>query len=148
MITPNRAAQGIIQDGICFECAVPAQHWHHVVPRALGGTKTLPLCEACHGKVHAHDFTNLGRLTRTALAVKKAKGERTGTIPYGYQLAADGKTLEAHEGEQAVVAVIRGLRAEGLALRAIAAELDARGLVSRSGGRWHLTQVVRVLAAA
>ena len=133
---------------ICFECDAPADHMHHVVPRVLGGTRTIPLCEGCHGKVHSRDMTGHRRLTKVALAVKKAKGERTGTIPYGYQLAADGKTLEAHEGEQAVVAVIRGLRAEGLALRAIAAELDARGLVSRSGGRWHLTQVVRVLEAA
>ena len=86
--------------------------------------------------------------TKAALAVKKAKGERAGTIPYGYQLGDDGVQLVPHEGEQAVVATIRGLRAEGLSLRAIAAELDARGLVSRSGGRWHLTQVVRVLEAA
>jgi 5-methylcytosine-specific restriction endonuclease McrA len=36
----------------CFECGAPAAHQHHVVPRSLGGTKTVPLCEGCHGKVH------------------------------------------------------------------------------------------------
>jgi DNA invertase Pin-like site-specific DNA recombinase len=31
--------------------------------------------------------------TKAALAVKKAKGERTGTVPCGYQLATDGQNL-------------------------------------------------------
>jgi hypothetical protein len=34
------------------------------------------------------------------------------------------------------------------ALRAMTAELERRGMTPRSGGRWHLTQVVRVLEAA
>lgn len=133
---------------LCFECNAAADHMHHVVPRVLGGTRTIPLCESCHGKVHSREMTGHRRLTKAALAVKKGKGERTGTIPYGYQLGADGVQLVPHEGEQAVIAVIRSLRTEGLSLRAITAELDSRGLVSRSGGRWHLTQVVRVLEAA
>lgn len=39
--------------GPCFECGKPAEHRHHVVPRSLGGTKTIPLCTPCHRKVHA-----------------------------------------------------------------------------------------------
>lgn len=90
----------------------------------------------------------IGARTKNAMAVKKAKGERVGAIPYGYQLGADGKTLEAHEGEQAVVAVIRSLKAEGLSLAAIADELGARGLTPREGGKWHKVRVWRVLEAA
>ena len=26
----------------CFECDVPAECDHHVVPRSMGGTKTVP----------------------------------------------------------------------------------------------------------
>ena len=90
----------------------------------------------------------IGARTKAAMAVKKAKGERVGAIPYGYQLAADGVQLVPHEGEQAVVAVIRELGAAGLSLRAIAGELEARALLPRSGGRWYATQVARVLEAA
>lgn len=133
---------------LCFECNATADHMHHVVPRVLGGTRTIPLCESCHGKVHSREMTGHRRLTKAAMAVKKGKGERVGAIPYGYQLADDGKTLMAHEGEQAVIAVIRSLRAEGLTLAAIAAELEARGLSARDGGRWYPMRVSRVLEAA
>lgn len=36
----------------CFECGEPSRHEHHVVPRKLGGTKTVPLCRRCHAKAH------------------------------------------------------------------------------------------------
>jgi hypothetical protein len=36
----------------CFECGAPAAHQHPLIPRRLSGTKTVPLCEACHDKVH------------------------------------------------------------------------------------------------
>ena len=42
--------------GTCFECGNAAHCKHHVVPESLGGTKTVPLCLVCHGKVHERDF--------------------------------------------------------------------------------------------
>ena len=37
----------------CWECGKNEEvHYHHVVPRSLGGTRALPLCLECHGKVH------------------------------------------------------------------------------------------------
>lgn len=36
----------------CFECGNPATENHHVIPKVLGGTKTVPLCTKCHMKVH------------------------------------------------------------------------------------------------
>ena len=129
----------------CFECDAPCDHMHHVVPRSLGGTRTVPLCERCHGLVHDR-LMNTRALTKAALAVKKSRGERLGgDVPYGWQLAADGVTLEHNEGEQAVVETVRTLRAEGLSLRAIAAELEARGLMARNGGSWHAKQVSRIV---
>ena len=35
-------------------------HKHHVVPRSLGGKKTIKICSVCHGKIHNLDFTNHG----------------------------------------------------------------------------------------
>ena len=66
-------------------------------------------------------------------------------VPYGKQLAADRVHLLDHPTEQAVVATVRALRASGLSYRAIAAELNRRGLTNRAGGRFRHTQVVRIL---
>lgn len=37
---------------VCFECGEPATEHHHIIPRVLGGKKTIPLCTCCHMKVH------------------------------------------------------------------------------------------------
>lgn len=90
----------------------------------------------------------IGARTRAALAVKRARGERVGHIPYGMQLAADGVHLEPHPGEQDVLAMVREYRAEGLTLRAIGRRLTSRGILPRSGGKWHPQTVARVADAA
>ena len=84
--------------------------------------------------------------TKAALGAKKARGERAGTISYGYRLAADGVRVEADEAEQGVLSVVRELRAAGLSHRAIVASLAARGLVSRAAAPFNQTQVARMLA--
>lgn len=86
--------------------------------------------------------------TKAALGVKKARGERVGGVSYGFRLAADGVHVEAHPEESAVVARVRALRAEGLTLRAIAADLDASGVLPRGGGRWHPQSVSNIARAA
>ena len=117
----------------CFECGAPADHEHHVVPRSLGGTRTVPLCALCHGKAHGRErgFRNTPELTRAALAAKRSRGEATSHAPYGYR-SEDG-VLVKDATEQAVVARVRALRAEGLSLRVIADALRAEGIVNRAG---------------
>jgi DNA invertase Pin-like site-specific DNA recombinase len=70
--------------------------------------------------------------TRAALAAKRAKGERTGTIPYGFTADAAGR-LEQHAAEQATIARVRELRAAGATFPAIVAQLRAEGVASRAG---------------
>ena len=77
---------------------------------------------------------------------KRKRGERVGDIPYGYQLAGDGVHLEPMAAEQGVMRQARELRGAGLSLRAVAAELEARGLMSRTGRRFAATQVARMVA--
>jgi len=117
----------------CFNCGSRADHDHHVVPRSLGGVATVPLCHACHGKAHGRErgFRDTNELTRAALAVKRARGEATSHAPWGFR--SEGGRLVADEGEQAVVARVRALRAQGMTVRAIAAELAAAGVRSRKG---------------
>jgi DNA invertase Pin-like site-specific DNA recombinase len=86
--------------------------------------------------------------TVAALKAKRARGERAGNVPYGYTLAADGIHLEENHAEQGVLAVVRELRASGLSLRAIVAQLAQRGIASRAGKPLGLTQVARMEVAA
>lgn len=86
--------------------------------------------------------------TKAALAVKKARGLRTGGVPYGMQLAAGGKTLELCEAERAVLAQVRAWRAAGLSLRAVVAECERAGFLSRAAKPFIQTQIVRMLEAA
>ena len=63
------------------------------------------------------------------------------------RLAEDGHTLEQVAAEQAVITEARRLKASGLALRTIAAELDRAGMVARNGRRFEAAQVQRMVAA-
>lgn len=132
----------------CWECDADGPlHQHHVVPRSRGGTRTVPLCERCHGLAHDRDL-QITALTRKALQAKRRKGERVGQVPYGYQLGADGRTLVEHAGEQRAIGLVRELRASGLSQRAIVAHLNAHQLDAARGRAWHLPMVQRLLKAA
>lgn len=68
-----------------------------------------------------------------ALAVKRRRGEMTGAPRFGYKLAADGRHVEPNAAEQAIVARVHALRAEGHAIRSIAEELEVDGFTGRTG---------------
>jgi DNA invertase Pin-like site-specific DNA recombinase len=83
--------------------------------------------------------------TRAALAVKKARGERTGGIPLGSRL--EGGRLVGDDAERAAVTRARALRGAGKSLREIAAALEAEGHRPR-GRRWHVETLSRIVASA
>ncbi len=85
--------------------------------------------------------------TKSALAVKKARGERTGTVPFGYSVADNGIALVSNVAEQSIIARVREARARGVTFRAIVAELEAAGLVGRTGRSFGLAQVAGMVAA-
>jgi hypothetical protein len=64
-------------------------------------------------------------------------GESPGHSPLGFRTPALGAALEPVEAELAPVRFILRRRAEGATFRAIAAELIAQGLPTKSGGRWY-----------
>ncbi len=84
--------------------------------------------------------------TKAALAAKRARGERTGTVPYGFTADAAGRLVEC-AAELAVIAQVRALRAAGLSQRGIVAELARAGVVGRTGRALALLQVQHILAA-
>jgi DNA invertase Pin-like site-specific DNA recombinase len=90
----------------------------------------------------------IGERTKVALRHKIAKGERVGKIRYGYDLAEDGVSLVRNEVEQAGIELMRSLRSRGDSYRAIAAELNDRGISTKEGGRWLFVSVRKILARA
>ena len=130
----------------CFECGDPAEHQHHVVPRSLGGTRTVPLCERCHGLVHDRGMVGQARLTRLALQGKKERGELVGAVPYGMQrLTPTSRWLVPHEHEQKALSIARSLRDLGASLRSIASTLAVQGFLARNGRKFDPQQIARML---
>jgi site-specific DNA recombinase len=84
--------------------------------------------------------------TRSAMTFKKSRGERvSGRIPFGSDLAPDGRALVPNEAELAALADVRRWHAEGWPLRRIAAELQARGIPTKAGRAWSHSTVQALL---
>lgn len=87
--------------------------------------------------------------TKVAMSHKKAQSQRVGSIPFGYELAADGSTLIANHVEQDIIAAIHDLRTQGLSLKAIAQHLTDSGIPTKKGNAtWTHTAIARILARA
>jgi transposase-like protein len=69
----------VIDTNICFECGGTDRiHQHHVIPKSLGGTKTIPLCEVCHGRVHQKDLVKFNNLAKEGIRRYVANGGKLG----------------------------------------------------------------------
>jgi site-specific DNA recombinase len=89
----------------------------------------------------------IGERTATAMQHKASQGEYTGgQAPHGRRVAADGARLEPEAEEEAARAVARRLREQGLSLHRVAAELERRGVRSRTGRGFAPVQVKRMVA--
>lgn len=127
--------------------------------------------EALISRTMADLFSSIERTriierTRAALAVKRAKGERIGAIPFGMTLAADDSHrlvegeracpstctgclhLTPNPDEQTTIERCRHLHGEGLSVRAVASQLATEGIVGRTGQPLSHTQVHRIVRAA
>lgn len=87
----------------------------------------------------------IGERTKAALSYKKSKGERVGTIPFGFDVASDGKTLVANPDEQAVLASMRTMQEDGMSIREIARELNRQCRPAKNGGKWSKSVVHEIL---
>jgi DNA invertase Pin-like site-specific DNA recombinase len=76
--------------------------------------------------------------TRAALAAAKTRGVKLGGL--------NAKGIQIREEARRRAEALRPVLAElaGKSARAIAAELNARGTATPSGGRWHAETVIRV----
>tara|TARA_R110002110_G_scaffold53401_4_gene154297 strand:- start:2884 stop:3276 length:393 start_codon:yes stop_codon:yes gene_type:complete len=104
---------------LCFECGNDcAVRAHHVVPRELGGTKKIPLCWICSGKVRDH-YTRL-------LSVAEQNSTK--------KLTTDQFALQMWPLIEPMFC----------GYKSTAWYLNAAGVKSRSGGIWHASTVSSV----
>lgn len=86
----------------------------------------------------------IGERTKSALAVKRMRGEKTGgLVPYGYT-STNGR-LHVNKSEQAVIQLMIQLRLEHHSYNDIAKLITERGHLSRLGKSWHPQTVHRIL---
>jgi DNA invertase Pin-like site-specific DNA recombinase len=111
-----------------------------------GDDPSAVLMRHMHDGFSAFEVAMIKARTKAALAVKKARGECVGTVPYGFR--REGAVLVEDAAEQVVLECVRGFAAAGLSQRAIVAELEAAAHVARSGKAFQKTQVQRMLAGA
>lgn len=90
----------------------------------------------------------IGERTKDALQHKIRKGERVGKVRFGYDLAADRKSLVENSREQEALRLMEQLRSDGLTLRQIAAELDHQGIKPKESSAWQPKTISNLLKRA
>lgn len=90
-----------------------------------------------------HERRLISDRTKAALAAAKARGVKLGSN--GRQLARKHQD-EAAAFAQSIAPIILPIAGQNVSLRGIAEELNAMGLASREGERWHPGSVARVLS--
>ena len=85
----------------------------------------------------------ISRRTKEALAAAKARGVRLGR---NAEILREKHKADARDRLQPYVERLRGLVSSGHSVRGIAEALNAAGLHSPGGGRWHIATVQRALA--
>ena len=84
--------------------------------------------------------------TKSALAVKRNNGQRTGSVPFGFDLDDDGTTLIPNPSEQQTSQDIQSMRDNGLSFPKIAEALTARGILTKQGnGLWNQATIRSIL---
>jgi DNA invertase Pin-like site-specific DNA recombinase len=90
--------------------------------------------------------------TKAALVAKRAQGARLGNRSNASQAAAKGRRSMSDEADafaQGVRPIIELLKSSGVAdLRGLANALNARGVRTARGGRWHVSNVKNVIDRA
>ena len=145
----DRLTRSVRDLGYLVEQYFAGGHWallsvgEHVDTRTAGGRLVLNV------------LASVAQWEREAISERicDAKGHARemgmyagGRVPYGWR-RGEGGMIVLNEVEMDMAAQANALRLAGMSLRTIGAELLARGLRPRGGGKWHPKTVKRVLAA-
>ena len=141
--------------GSCFECSNDATEKHHVVPKSLGGTRTVILCAHCHGLIHETKRTiKHSELTKAGIAKAKENGKPAGRRK-GYEHSQEtkdkireAKLANAVEIDPVILNLAKERRAAGQTFQSIANELHELGAKTSRNGRINGGYVRRILIAS
>lgn len=95
--------------------------------------------------VAEHEREMISQRTKAALAVAKARGTKLGNPNPNLPAAVAARTARMAKARGAVAPLIGRLRAQGMSLRAIAADLNERRILTVTGCQWHASSVANVL---
>lgn len=87
----------------------------------------------------------IAKRLRTGRKTKAAKGEYAYGAP-AYGQRAEEKALTVDSAEAEVLEQMRAWQTKGVSIRGICERLNAAGIPSKRGGRWHPTTVARLLS--
>ena len=87
----------------------------------------------------------IGERTRTALAYKRQQGQPTSHPPYGFTSNGSQETMVPVPEELAIVRRILDHWRRGGTYAGIARDLNAEGVPTKRGGRWHAPTVRNIV---
>ena len=96
----------------------------------------------------SRDAAQRSERIRAGMMAKAALGLGLGKPPYGYYITADGAFHVSKKESEVVKTIFRLYLAPGGSVRSVAAELNRRGIRTRSGRGWSLVTVRDVLRNA
>jgi len=133
----------LARDLMIQEAAIADLHKHGFTlisatePDLMAKDPTRILMRQLLGAVAQYDKSQIVLKLRGARIRRKAReGRCEGRKPFGY-----------YEGEDAILARLKALRAEGLGFDRIAARMNAESLPTRTGKPWHGVVINRILTA-
>ena len=109
---------------------------------------------SAYGKFITHIFASIHQLYRDSISEKmqlyckhkRSKGEKVGYhLEYGFDLAANGKTLVPNIEEQAVIQNVIELRNKGLSLKQISTKLNSGNVKTKQNKRFYPISIKRIL---
>lgn len=130
------------------EVSARGAEWATVAEKIDTSTATGRMMRTLLATIAEWEREIIAERTCTALRQKRARGERLGTTPLGYQTVrdADGAArLVVDEAEQETVALARRLRAEGWTYQRIAEQLTAEQHRTKRGGAWNASRVRKIV---
>lgn len=128
----------------CYECgSEESLNEHHIIPRSMGGVKTITLCVICHSKVHNVKLTNHSALTRKVLKSKKESGKVYSNTPYGFDRVGDD--LVENKTEIRMMRKMFRLKEGGFNYGDISKYLTKNRKKTKSGGKWTPQNVYSVM---
>ena len=136
----------------CFECNNTDNIVdHHVVPHSLGGTKTVPLCQPCHDKVHQLKPRNISLSTLIKNGMQKYK-QQTPHVKFGnknireIRKLGEVKNKEKAENHKSIVRPIAHYyHNNNHTLKRIAEIFNNQNLKTRYNKSWTEVSVWRLL---